>query len=90
MSGGRVQHLLEVVEHDEVAAAGARHAQLLGERAVARVAHAELARDRRQHVVGVAHVLERTKVTRSNGAAGAARDLDREPALADPAGARRG
>ncbi len=85
--GRRVEHLLEVVEHDEVATAGPRDAQLLGERPVAGVAHAELACDRREHVVGVAHVLERDERHPVERPAGVARDLDREAALADAAGA---
>ena len=56
--GGGRDHLLEAVEHDEVAPAGAGDAELLAERHVGRVAHPELPGDRREHVRGVAHVLE--------------------------------
>ena len=62
-SGAAGEDLLEVVEHDEVAAAGARDAELLAERPVAGVAHAELARDRRAARRPGRDVLERRRTS---------------------------
>ncbi len=87
--GGR-EHLLEVVEHDEVAAAGARRPDLLVEGAVARVAHPEVAGDRRQHVGGLAHLREADERHAVESVLREPGDLDGEAGLADAARADEG
>ena len=87
--GGR-DHLLEVVEHDEVAAAGARQSDLLVEGAVARVAHPEVAGDRRQHVGGFAHLREADERHAVESVLCELGDLDGEAGLADAAWADEG
>ena len=87
--GGR-DHLLEVVEHDEVAAAGARRSDLLVEGAVARVAHPEVAGDRRQHVGGLAHLREADERHAVESPLREPGDLDGEAGLADAARADEG
>ena len=58
---------------------------------VARVAHPELPRDRRERRRSGSRTCSRdTNVTPVERRAGVARDLDREAALADPAGADEG
>ena len=87
--GGR-EHLLEVVEHDEVAAAAARRPDLLVEGAVARVAHPEVAGDRRQHVGGFAHLRESDERHAVESVLRELGDLHGESGLADSAWADEG
>ena len=86
--GRRLDDLLEVVEHDQHAASRQRVRDALVERRLAVVADAERIRDRRHEESGLEHALEQHEVDAVgeeilDGPSG----LDREPALADAAGA---
>ena len=87
--GRRIDDLLEVVEHDEHAPAAEREREPLLEGAVAGIADAESVGDRREQQGRLEHVLERDE-GRAVGEERLGRrgDLDREPALADPARAQ--
>ena len=63
---GRRRHLLEVVEHDEVASPTARERESLERRDAAVVAHPERPGDGRQHAPGSRTCSRATNVTRSN------------------------
>ena len=86
--GCGIHDLLEVVEHDQHPAIGEGVGDALLERGFAVVADAEIVGDRRQQQSGLEHALEEHEV-HAVGEHVAARQgrLDREPALADAAGA---
>jgi hypothetical protein len=80
------QHLLEVVEHQQRAAVPQRDDELVLQRHIARVTHAERLRDRVGHerrVVDRGERHEHDPAGKLGGHAG--RDVDRQPALADAA-----
>ena len=87
--GRGIHDLLEVVEHDQHAPALERARDALLEAGLAVVADAEEVGDRRQEQAGLEHALQQHEVGAvGEEVLGGVRDLDREPALADPARAR--
>ena len=86
--GRGIDDLLEVVEHDEHAPSRQRVRDALLERRFAVVADAERVRDRRHQQSRLEHALEQHEVDAvGEEVLRRARRLDREPALADAAGA---
>ncbi len=84
--GGR-DHLLEVVEHDEVVATGAGECEQVDQRPVSQVAHPEPSSDRREHIAILAHLLEGDERHPVERITREARDLEGQAGLADPTGA---